>query len=242
MIGLYGTIFFHSGTTGLTTFNELKKTVTARWGDHPVHLSKPLLEYSGPQLIEITFRMELIKPFTADPLATIIILEEIMDLAIPLPLIIGMKPMGRGFSLFVLTSLSHEMKYFYRGGGLLGASVEVQLKEYPTTISISSLMRALGGVFGQGGAGPAAVATTPTGEVQVGQVQQVGTDANATAIPANIAATEKTAYDVSVDNTLPQIAQNAGNPVPANLGFGTNFSQPPQPPSIPAAEQAAQGD
>jgi hypothetical protein len=248
MIGLYGTIFFHSGTTGLTTFDEMNKTVAARWGDHPVHLAKPLLEYSGPQLIEITFKMELIKPFTADPLGTIIILEEIMDLAIPLPLIIGMKPMGRGLSLFVLASLKHQMKYFYRGGGLLGASVEVELKEYPTTISISSLMRALGGVFGgQGAAGAAGTtaAVTPTGEVQVGALgaaQPLGTDANAAAIPADVAATEKNAYDISVDNTLPQIAQNAGNPVPANLGFSGSISQPPQPPSIPAAEQAASGD
>jgi hypothetical protein len=152
MIGLYGPIFFHSGSTGLTTFDEMRKTVSARWGDHPVHLQKPLLEYGGPQLIEIGFRMELIKPFTMDPLAAIIMLEEIMDLAIPLPLIIGMKPMGRGVSLFVLTQLQHTMKYFYRDGGLLGASVEVQLKEYPDNI-ISTLMRALGG--GGGGQGPA---------------------------------------------------------------------------------------
>jgi Phage P2 GpU len=164
MIGLYGPIFFHSGSTGLTTFDEMRKTVSARWGDHPVHLQKPLLEYGGPQLIEISFRMELIKPFTMDPLGAIVILEEIMDLAIPLPLVIGLKPMGRGVSLFVLQQLSHEMKYFYRGGGLLGASVEVQLREYPDTFTISNLLRALGG---QGG--PAA----PTGDVNVGPLTEV---------------------------------------------------------------------
>jgi hypothetical protein len=207
----------------------MSKTVTARWGEHPVHLAKPLLEYGGPQLIEISFKMELVKPFTTDPLATIIVLEEIMDLAIPLPLVVGMKPMGRGFSLFVLTSLKHQMKYFYRGGGLLGASVDVELKEYPTTISISSIMRALGGVFGQGGA------ASSTGGV-------TGTDVNGDPIPADVVATEKNAYDVSVDQTLPQLAQNAGNPVPANLGFSGAAAAPPVPPTIPEAEQVVAGD
>jgi hypothetical protein len=114
MIGLYGPVFFHSGSTGLTTFDAMKKTVTARWGVHEVWLDKPMLEYAGPELIEISFTMELIKPFTTDPLGMIILLEETMDLAIPYPLVIGLKPMGRGMSLFVLTSLTHEMKYFYR--------------------------------------------------------------------------------------------------------------------------------
>ena len=236
MIGLYGPIFFHSGSTGLLTFDQMKKTVAARWGEHPIHLAKPLLEYGGAQLIEVSFKMELIKPFTADPLGTIVMLEEIMDLGIPLPLVIGLKPMGRGFSLFVMTSLTHEMKYFYRGGGLLGASVDVQLKEYPTTFSISNLMKALGGVFGgQGGGG-----LSPTGSVTTGAL--AGTDVNGNPIPDAVAATEKNAYDVAVDRTLPTLAQNAGNPVPANIGFGTFPTAPPTPPAVPEAEVAVEGD
>jgi hypothetical protein len=197
MIGLYGPIFFHSGTTGLTTFDALKKTVTGRWGNHDVWMSKPLLEYSGPQLIEISFRMELIKPVTVDPLMTIVMLEEIMDFAMPLPLVIGMKPMGRGSSLFVLTSLSHEMKYFYRNGGLMGASVEVQLKEYPDTFTISNLMKALGGLFGAGG---------------------VGTDAAAGALPTGMVSVEKGAWDTAQNDLTATIAQNTGgHPLPVAI-------------------------
>jgi hypothetical protein len=225
----------------------MSKTVTARWGDHAIHLDKPLLEYSGPQLIELSFKMELVKPFTADPLGTIIVLEEIMDLAIPLPLIVGMKPMGRGFSLFVLTSLKHQMKYFYRGGGLMGASVEVELKEYPTTISISSLTRALGGVFsgvtgaiskvtGAIGSAISTITAPITGAISgvTGVVKQ-GTDAMAGALPTSMVSVEQTAYNASVDKVLPQIAQNAGNPVPANLGFSSAISVPAQPPVIAEA-------
>jgi hypothetical protein len=228
----------------------MKKTVTARWGNHAVHLSKPLLEYGGPELIEISFKMELVKPFTVDPLMTIVMLEEIMDLAIPLPLVIGMKPMGRGFSLFVLTSLTHEMKYFYRGGGLLGASVEVQLKEYPTTINLSSLTRALGGVFnkvtGAVSSTTSAVTSAATGVVSTSPLVEttsgalggavVGTDANAGALSGALTGVENTAYNAAADKEIPLLIQNWGNPVPANIGIGNVVSEPPSPPAIPAAE------
>jgi hypothetical protein len=235
MIGLYGPIFFHSGTTGLSTFDAMKKTVTARWGDHALHLAKPLLEYGGPQLIEISFKMELIKPFTVDPLMTIVMLEEIMDLAIPLPLIIGVKPMGRGLSLFVLTSLSHEMKYFYRGGGLLGASVDVQLKEYPMTPQqlLSSLKQALGGVFGGG-------ATTPTGTVTTGPLTQVGTDANAGTLPDGLTAPDQLASGAAQAQTAP-LTLGSGTPVDTSMGLNAAIATPAEPPPMPEAQALTLG-
>jgi phage protein U len=190
MIGLYGPIFFQSGSTNLSTFDGLKKTVTARWGAHEVWMDKPMLEYSGPQLIEVNFTMELIKPFTVDPLATVILLEETMDLAIPYPLVIGMKPMGRGMSLFVLTSLSHQPKYFYRSGQWLGCSVEVQLKEYPN-ISLSNILQALGGAFGN----------SPAPDAQAGP------------LPSSLSTPEATAYPTIANDPVspgPEISQNAG--------------------------------
>jgi phage protein U len=196
MIGLYGPIFFQSGSTNLCTFDGMKKTVTARFGSHEVWMDKPMLEYSGPQLIEIAFTMELITPFTVDPLTTVIMLEEIMDLATPLPLVIGMKPMGRGMSLFVLTSLSHQPKYFYRSGQWMGCSVDVQLKEYPN-ITLSNLIQALGGAANQ---------TAPS-DVSAQGASQPDTSADAA---ANSAST----YTPQV-----QVAQNLQNPPNLNQTF-----------------------
>jgi len=233
MIGLYGPIFFHSGTP-VTTFDNMKKTVTARWGSHDVWMDKPLLEYSGPQLIEISFTMELITPFTADPLGTVFLLEETMDLAIPYPLVIGMKPMGRGMSLFVMTSLSSQPKYFYRSGSWLGCSVEVQLKEYPN-ISLSNLIQALGGVFGgqtpgAGTTGPfgtdaastgAAVNQGPElvgspGDAGAGPVnagpELVGQDTSAGTVPSSMITPESDASFANSYSTIPQIAQNYTGP------------------------------
>lgn len=233
MIGLYGPIFFQSGNP-VTTFDNMKKTVTARWGSHEVWLDKPLLEYSGPQLIEVSFTMELITPFTADPLGTVILLEETMDLAIPYPLIIGMKPMGRGMSLFVMTSLSSQPKHFYRNGSWLGCSVEVQLKEYPN-ISLSNLMQALGGVFGGGQTGASATGPFGTdaasssaavnqgpelvgspGDAGAGPVNMgpelVGQDASAGTVPSSMITPESDAAFANANTVTPDVAQNYTGP------------------------------
>lgn len=238
MIGMYGPVFFQSGQP-VTTFDNMKKTVSARWGNHDIWLDKPLLEYSGPQLIEINFTMELITPWTADPLGTVFLLEETMDLALPYPLVIGMKPMGRGMSLFVMTSLSSEPKYFYRGGQWMGCSVEVQLKEY-ANISISSLTKALGGALGGGNSqdpttGPygtdaassnAAVNQGPElvgspGDAGAGSLNQgpelVGQDVNAGSVPSSMITPESDAAFANSNAVTPDIAQNYTGPT-----FGTD--------------------
>jgi Phage P2 GpU len=180
MIGMYGPIFF---TTGVVVDN-MKKTVGARWGTHEIWQGKPILEYAGASLIELSFQLQLLKPFTIDPLAAIITLQEIMDLATPLPLILGVFPMGRGLSLFVMESLEVEPLYFFQGGGILGANCEVKLKEYPDPGLINSLLAALGG---QGSQSTADVGTAGSTTSAAGGVD-TGADANAGTLPdANIA-------------------------------------------------------
>lgn len=151
MIGLYGIpplgVIFQSGTGNITTFDDLRKTTRARWGVHEIFQGKPQLEYAGAELIELSFSMNFIKPMTTDPTAAMFILEEMMDLAIPGPFVVGLKPMGRGMSLFVMEELEENPKYFFQGGGIIGASVQVKLKEYPDNF-LNTLLGALGGLGG----------------------------------------------------------------------------------------------
>lgn len=146
MIGAYGPVIFGTVGGAVCTFDGMKKTVSARWGVHEVFGDKPMLEYSGPQLIEVEFDMNLIVPFTVNPRATITLLQEFMDLAIPNPLVIGSMPMGRDASLFIMTSLEVSPEYFFRGGSIIGAKVRVSLKEYPTNF-VSNLLKALKGAI-----------------------------------------------------------------------------------------------
>jgi phage protein U len=167
MLGLYGPVFFTTIFGGVNTFDDLKKTTSTRWGTHELWQQLPLLEYTGPHLIELSFKMNFILPITTDPAGAMFLLEQMQYSATPYPLVIGLMPMGRGPSLFVMESLEENPKYFFRGGSIIGASVEVKLKEYPISFGLNNLLSALGGAFGSstptdvvGAALPAAVVST----------------------------------------------------------------------------------
>jgi anti-sigma factor ChrR (cupin superfamily) len=98
-------------------------------------------------------------------------------------------------SLFVLTSLTHEMKYFYRDGGLLGASIDVQLKEYPN-ISLNSLVQALGGVFGN----------SPAPDTQAG------------ALDSSMTSADTAANAAAQDTVTPLVAQTGAYSLPPSYG------------------------
>lgn len=197
MTGLYGPIIFGTGYGG-NDFQDMRKTVSARWLPHEVHQNKPLLEYGGPQLIELEFTMKWCLPISGDPTSAIFILQEIMDLAIPNPLIIGFLPMGRGSSLFVMTELSWNPSYFFRGGTMIAANASVHLKEYVDTLGMSSLASALGNGGGSGIAG----------------------DVGAGSLPSSLSAPE-------IANSAITNSPLGGNPVPAGIGFGAPPSGPP---------------
>ena len=246
MIGLYGPIVFVTGVI----VDDMKKSVAARWGTHEIWQAKPVLEYAGPSLIEISFKISLLKPFTIDPTGSIVALQEIMDLATPLPLILGLLPLGRGSSLFIMESLEVEYLYFFQGGGIMGANCDVKLKEYPDPGLIQTLKAALGGAFGSSGGSP----TTATGDVQVGQLQP---DVNAGPLPADTVTQEggtatsnlnqgpelvgQGADDIGGTNAAPspsatpQVPQSTNNAFPDLDNIGINNPNSPQ--NIPGNPQ-----
>lgn len=249
MTGMYGPIIFGTGYGG-NDFQDMRKSVSARWLSHEVHASKPLLEYGGPQLIEIQFRMKWCLPISGDPTQTIFILQEIMDLAVPLPLVMGMFPMGRGSSLFVMTELSWNPNYFFRDGAMIAADADVHLKEYVDSVSPSSLFSALGGLGGgimgsigsiAGGLGGIAGAIPGLGGIAGGIAGLASTISGVTSfatglagnisglvsglpsiLPNAVGAAIPSAL-TNVESTASTIVNNplgAGSPTPLKLGFG----------------------
>ena len=134
MIGVFGLtppIIFGASPLGTVTFEDMSKTQEARWADHEVHLSLPLSEFIGPNLSEIEFTMNFIQGWTMDPTLGIIAVETAINLSLPGPLIIGLKPMGRGMSLFTIRSIVEKPKFFQpNNGSILAATIGVKLKEY----------------------------------------------------------------------------------------------------------------
>jgi hypothetical protein len=70
-----------------------------------------------------------------------------MDAKIPVPLIIGSTPVGRGFmTLFVVEDIATKMSRFIQNS-LIIADIEVKILEYPGALSLSGPLSALGGAL-----------------------------------------------------------------------------------------------
>lgn len=133
MIGIFGTtppLIFGASPLGLLTFSDFEKTCKARFITHEIHLQKPIVEYTGPDLKEIRFKMNFLAPFTTPPAAGILLLETFLASGSPQPLIIGALPVASGLSQFVIKELKEVVQWWGPSGSIIGASVEVELLEY----------------------------------------------------------------------------------------------------------------
>jgi hypothetical protein len=90
----------------------------------------PILEFTGPGLTQVSFRMTFCSSWNNDPFAMLSLLRLCMRTGVVAPLLLGNKPVSLDFNLFVLTSVSEEHKYYDAKGNMFWASANVTLKEY----------------------------------------------------------------------------------------------------------------
>lgn len=128
--GLFGTISFGRARGRIQTFSEINRKYSGRFGEHQVHLRKPLLEWAGSALVEIDMRIGLNAAWCGDPLPLLAEWHFFHENALAAPLVIGTKPMGPGLSLFVITEMSENHKHWLRGGKLIAVELSVSFKEY----------------------------------------------------------------------------------------------------------------
>jgi hypothetical protein len=130
MEGLFGAIIFGRSRGRIHTFYEIERKYTGRFGTHMVHLRKPLLEWAGNDLLEITMRLNLNAAWCGNPNTVLMEWHFFHENAIAAPLIIGGKPMGPGLSLFVITELTEGHKHWLPGGRLIAVELSATFKEY----------------------------------------------------------------------------------------------------------------
>jgi Phage P2 GpU len=128
--GAYGSIIFGKTQGRINTFYEVKRHYEGRYGEHMVHLRKPLLEWAGNGLVAIEFGFNLNAAWCGDPNELLAQWHFYHENAIAAPLIVGGKPMGPGLSLFVVEHLEELHKYWLAGGQLIGVELHVSFKEY----------------------------------------------------------------------------------------------------------------
>jgi hypothetical protein len=113
-----------------------------------VHLRKPLLEWAGNDLIRIGLRIKLNSAWCGDPLPILDQWHYFHENALAAPLVIGGKPMGPDYSLFVITDLKEIQKNWLPNGQLIAAELDVHFEEYIPSVDIGSNVSLTGGIPG----------------------------------------------------------------------------------------------
>jgi hypothetical protein len=135
MIGTFGVLMFECSRRRIHTFDDLKISNSNRFAEHEVHLQTPVLEFCGPGLTAVRFRMNFNKQWGSDPFMSLMVLRTYVKTGFVAPLLIGMRPITLGFNLFICDSVEEEHKWFDGRGRLFGASVDVSLREYRLLLS-----------------------------------------------------------------------------------------------------------
>lgn len=128
-IGTFGSVTFEAAEKKVRTFDEFKRTTSAKYEEHAIIGQKPLLEFVALGLDTITFQMVFSVSLGLNPAKEVQMLREILQKYQYYPLIIGSKSLGN----FVIENLSETWRHVDNRGNPLHIAVDVSLKEYATT-------------------------------------------------------------------------------------------------------------
>lgn len=156
-IGTFGPVTFEAAEKKVRTFDEFKRTTSAKYEEHAVIGAKPLLEFLAPGLDAVTFQMVFSAALGLNPAKEAQTLRDIVQKHQYYPLIIGSKSLGN----FVAEQLTETWRHVDNRGNPLHIAMDVTLKEY-----IESPATTASGKSGAIGANTTALATV-TDKVQV---------------------------------------------------------------------------
>lgn len=125
-IGTFGEIVFETSRTRIRTFDEFKRTSKARFAEHAVTGRKPVLEFLGPELDEVSMQLLFAASLGVKPSDEIDALRVVLLEGAEQNLVVG----GYNFGRFALTSMEEDWQKFDGKGRLLVAAVSINLKEY----------------------------------------------------------------------------------------------------------------
>lgn len=129
-IGAYGDIVFTVSTKNIKTFDELSRRSAVRFADHEVAGKKPVSEFTGETLDEITFNIQLNRTYAA-PERDLALLNKIKSSGSANRLIIGSRNLGR----FTLREFEENLTHVGKNGKILFAEVALTLTEHVAVFS-----------------------------------------------------------------------------------------------------------
>jgi hypothetical protein len=147
MDGALGPVVFQGGLGTMSTFHAMSKVKKETYVKHRVIQYVDLLEDTGAEPIELSIQMHFHAPYTVGPGRALTQLEALMDAKIPVPLIVGSTPVGRGFlTLFVIEEISTKMSKFISSSLIVG-DIDIKLCEYAGALGLGGPLSALGGAL-----------------------------------------------------------------------------------------------
>lgn len=142
IVGYLGEIPFVTSRDYLVTFDDYQRQGEGRWAKHEIVNNKPVLEFLGPDLEEISFRISLRRDHGIEPEALLKQLRKMRDTGQAVPLVLGSKVIGEAIKtqilkapyannvgLWVLTRINESVKH-WAGGNLYSVDVDVTISEY----------------------------------------------------------------------------------------------------------------
>ncbi|TVX93053.1 phage tail protein [Paenibacillus agilis] len=128
MIGAFGEVNFLVTNEKIRTYDDFVRTCSPRWADHEVIGKKPVSQFIGPGLDEISFSMSFRLSLGIDPRYEIDRLVNMQRSGKPFVLTIGKKAIGT--YKWVLVGFEEKHVAVSNKGLILSADVSVRLKEY----------------------------------------------------------------------------------------------------------------
>jgi phage protein U len=128
MIGTLGNIVFETSSERLRTIDGMKRSGSARWATHDIMANKPVLEFLGPDVEQISFSMRLDVFLGINPTTELEVLREMRGTGEAAQLILNGRPITE--HKWVIENLSENWERIDNQGRLLVATVEISLKEY----------------------------------------------------------------------------------------------------------------
>lgn len=128
MLGTFGDIVFEVSDERVNTFDGYSRQGQARYASHEVLGRKPVLEYLGTALDQVSFSIKLNAALGVNPVKELAKLRKMLNGGQAARIVIGGRPQGE--DKWVLESLAETYDYLDNKGNVLVATANLTLKEY----------------------------------------------------------------------------------------------------------------
>lgn len=128
MIGMWGPIRFRVSDSKVLTFNNFKRTISATWNSSERIGLKPLPNFGGPELQELSLDIVLDASLGVKPAKLIKQIENLVESGQVYPLILGRKLIGK--HRWACIKSSESLDIVLRKGEIYRANITLNFKEY----------------------------------------------------------------------------------------------------------------